>query len=145
MSGPPNLLRRLVAETIGTFCLVFAGTGAVVIDQVTGGVIGHGGVAAAFGLVVAIMIFAVGHLSGAHLNPAVTAGFAGGRHFPMREVGPYWAAQIAGALVASLSLRALFGTGPSWVGWRLFYLVSMCGSRPASAHWEAGWSASTGA
>jgi MIP family channel proteins len=113
----------LVAEAIGTFCLVFAGTGAVVIDQLTGGVIGHGGVAAAFGLVVAIMIFAVGHLSGAHLNPAVTAGFAGGRHFPMREVGPYWAAQIAGALVASLSLRALFGTAhglgathPSHVG-----------------------------
>lgn len=119
----PSLPRRLLAEAIGTFCLVFAGTGAIVIDQVAGGVIGHGGVAAAFGLVVAIMIFAVGHLSGAHLNPAVTAGFASGRHFPMREVGLYWAAQIAGALLASLSLRALFGTAgglgathPSHVG-----------------------------
>jgi MIP family channel proteins len=103
--------------------LVFAGTGAIVIDGVAGGVIGHGGVAAAFGLVVAIMIFAVGHLSGAHLNPAVTAGFATGRHFPLREVTPYWAAQVAGALLASLSLRGLFGTGqglgathPSHVG-----------------------------
>jgi len=110
-SGRPDLARRLAAETLGTFCLVFAGTGAVVVDGVTGGVIGHGGVAAAFGLVVAIMIFAVGHLSGAHLNPAVTAGFAAGRHFPLREMGPYWAAQAAGALLASLGLRALFGAG----------------------------------
>jgi MIP family channel proteins len=107
----PDLPRRLAAEVIGTFCLVFAGTGAIVINKVSGGVIGHGGVAAAFGLVVAIMIFAVGHLSGAHLNPAVTAGFAVGRHFPAREVVPYWVAQIAGALLASLSLRGLFGTG----------------------------------
>ena len=106
----PDLARRLLAETLGTFCLVFAGTGAIVIDAVAGGVIGHGGVAAAFGLVVAAMIFAVGHLSGAHLNPAVTAGFAAGRHFPRREVAPYWAAQILGALLASLALRALFGT-----------------------------------
>jgi aquaporin NIP len=108
--GRPDLGRRLAAEALGTYCLVFAGTGAIVIDGVAGGVIGHGGVAAAFGLVVAIMIFAVGHLSGAHLNPAITAGFAVGRHFPLRDVAPYWAAQIAGALLASLSLRALFGT-----------------------------------
>ena len=110
MSGRPDLLRRLLAEGLGTFCLVFAGTGAIVIDAVAGGPIGHVGVAAAFGLVVAIMIFAVGHLSGAHLNPAVTAGFAAGRHFPLREVGPYWIAQAAGALVASACLRGLFGT-----------------------------------
>ena len=106
----PDLARRLAAEALGTFCLVFAGTGAIVINAVAGGPIGHGGVAAAFGLVVAAMIFAVGHLSGAHLNPAVTAGFATGRHFPVREVGPYWAAQVGGALLASLGLRALFGT-----------------------------------
>ncbi len=110
MAVRPDLPRRLAAEVLGTFCLVFAGTGAIVINGVSGGAIGHGGVAAAFGLVVAMMIFAVGHLSGAHLNPAVTAGFAAGRHFPTREVVPYWAAQIAGALLASLSLRALFGT-----------------------------------
>lgn len=123
MLGRPDLARRLAAEALGTYCLVFAGTGAIVIDGVAGGVIGHGGVAAAFGLVVAIMIFAVGHLSGAHLNPAVTAGFAVGRHFPLREVAPYWAAQVAGALLAALSLRGLFGTGhglgathPSHVG-----------------------------
>lgn len=95
---------------LGTFCLVFAGTGAIVINGVSGGQLGHGGIAAAFGLVVAAMIFAVGHISGAHMNPAVTAGFAVGRHFPATEVVPYWVAQIAGAILASLSLRALFGT-----------------------------------
>ncbi len=94
---------------LGTFCLVFAGTGAVVVDAVAGGPIGHGGVAAAFGLVVAIMIFAVGHLSGAHLNPAVTIAFAAARHFPAREVAPYALAQVAGAILASAALRGLFG------------------------------------
>jgi aquaporin NIP len=106
----PDLGRRAVAETVGTFCLVAAGTGAVTVDAATGGRIGHGGVAAAFGLVVAVMVLALGHLSGAHLNPAVTAAFALGRHFPVREVPVYVAAQIAGALLASLALRGLFGT-----------------------------------
>ena len=117
------LARRLTAEAVGTFSLVFAGTGAVVVDDVSGGAIGHGGVAAAFGLVVAIMIFAVGHISGAHLNPAVSVGFAAGRHFPVREVAPYWAAQLAGAILASFALRGLFGlagglgaTHPAHVG-----------------------------
>ncbi len=110
MTPDPDLARRLFAELLGTFCLVFAGTGAVVINGVTGGQLGHGAVAAAFGLVVAVMIFAVGHISGAHMNPAVTAGFAVGRHFPIVEVVPYWVAEIAGAILASASLRALFGT-----------------------------------
>jgi len=95
---------------LGTFCLVFAGTGAIVINGVSGGQLGHGGVAAAFGLVVAVMIFGIGHISGAHMNPAVTTGFAVGRHFPLAEVVPYWAAQCVGAILASYSLRALFGT-----------------------------------
>lgn len=123
MSTRPNLTRRLVAEGLGTYCLVFAGTGAVVVNAVAGDPLGHGGVAAAFGLVVAAMIFAVGHLSGAHLNPAVTLGFAVGRHFPRVEVGPYVLAQVAGAILASLTLRGLFGdagglgaTHPSHVG-----------------------------
>jgi MIP family channel proteins len=110
VAAPPDLPRRLLAEGIGTFCLVFAGTGAVAVDAVSGGTIGHGGVAAAFGLVVAVVIFATGHISGAHLNPAVTLGFAAGRHFPVREVGPYVAAQVIGALLASLALRSLFDT-----------------------------------
>ena len=123
MNGRPALPRRLLAEMLGTYCLVVAGTGAVVVGAVAPGSIGHGGVAAAFGLVVAVMIFAVGHLSGAHLNPAVTVGFAVGRHFPGREAGPYIAAQVAGAILASLTLRGLFGdagglgaTHPSHVG-----------------------------
>ncbi len=122
MSARPDLGRRTAAEALGTFCLVFAGTGAIVVNRVAGDPLGHGGVAAAFGLVVAAMIFAVGHLSGAHLNPAVTLGFAAGRHFPLREVGPYVAAQVAGAVAASLSLRGLFGaegglgvTSPAYV------------------------------
>lgn len=109
MTRTPDLLRRLVAEALGTFCLVFAGVGAIVINAVSGGQLGHGGVAAAFGMAVAVMIFAVGHISGAHMNPAITAGFAAGRHFPIAEVGPYWVAQIAGALAASAALRGMFG------------------------------------
>lgn len=109
MTDRPDLSRRIAAEAIGTFCLVFAGTGAVVVNAVAGDPLGHGGVAAAFGLVVAVMIFALGHLSGAHLNPAVSIAFAAGRHFPRREVAPYIAAQVAGAVAASLALRALFG------------------------------------
>ncbi len=122
-AAPPGLPRRLAAEALGTFCLVAAGTGAIVVDAVAGGPLGHGGVAAAFGLVVAAMIFAVGHLSGAHLNPAVTVAFLAARHFPAREAGPYVAAQVAGALLASVALRGLFGlagglgaTRPAHVG-----------------------------
>jgi MIP family channel proteins len=121
--SPVPISRRLGAEALGTFCLVFAGTGAVVVDRVAGGPIGHGGIAAAFGLVVAAMILALGHISGAHLNPAVTAAFAVGRHFPAREIAPYVAAQVAGAAGASLALRGLFGregglgvTHPAHVG-----------------------------
>jgi aquaporin NIP len=123
VSTRPDLPRRLVAEGLGAFCLVAAGTGAVLVDGLTGGALGLGGVAAAFGLVVAVMVMALGHLSGAHLNPAVTIAFAAARHFPPREVGPYVAAQAAGAIAASLSLRGLFGSGaqlgvtaPAFVG-----------------------------
>ncbi len=110
--GPPDLPRRVAAESIGTFSLVFAGTGAVVVGQEYPGSIGPGGVAAAFGLVVGAIIFAIGHLSGAHINPAVTVAFALGRHFPWREVPAYVAAQLAGALAASAALLGIFGDGP---------------------------------
>jgi MIP family channel proteins len=115
---------RYLAEFIGTFGLVFAGCGAIVIDQVSGGRITHVGVGLTFGLVVAAMIYATGHLSGAHLNPAVSLAFTLTRHFPMRDLFPYWGAQFAGATVASLALRLLFGQtanlgatiprGPAW-------------------------------
>ncbi|MDQ3693779.1 MAG: MIP family channel protein [Chloroflexota bacterium] len=100
---------KLLAEAVGTFALVFAGTGAVVINQVTGGGVSHVGIGLTFGLVIMVMIYATGHISGAHFNPAVTLAFAIGRHFPWPLVPQYWAAQLAGGLVASLILRALFG------------------------------------
>jgi aquaporin NIP len=102
------LARALVAEAIGAFALVFAGCGAVMVDAKTGQ-LGHVGVAIAFGLVIMAMIYALGHVSGAHLNPAVTFSFALARHFPRSRVPLYWAAQLAGALVAAAVLRGSLG------------------------------------
>src|SRR5262249_19831724 len=101
-------LRKLAAEAIGTFGLVFAGPGAIVIDAQTGA-LGHVGVAITFGLIIMAMIYATGHISGAHFNPAVTLAFAVTRHLPWRLAGKYWAAQLAGGIAASLFLRLLFG------------------------------------
>lgn len=106
--GSPQL-RTLSAEFTGTFALVFAGTGAIVINAEAGGVIGHVGIGLTFGLIIMVMIYAVGHISGAHFNPAVTLGFAMGRHFPWRDVPRYWTAQLLGAMTASVLLRAMFG------------------------------------
>jgi len=100
--------RPLVAEAIGTFALVFAGAGAVMVDAKTHA-LGHVGVAITFGLVIMVMIYAVGHVSGAHFNGAVTFAFALTRHFPWPRAVSYWAAQLAGALVAALLLRASLG------------------------------------
>jgi aquaporin NIP len=102
------LARSLVGEAIGTFALVFAGCGAIMVDASLGG-LGHVGVAISFGLVIMVMIYALGHISGAHFNPAVTFAFALGRHFPWPRVGAYWAAQLAGALAAALVLRGSLG------------------------------------
>ena len=102
------LTRILAAEAIGTFTLVFAGAGAVMVDAKTHA-LGQVGIAITFGLVIAAMIYAVGHISGAHLNPAVSFAFALTRHFPWTRVGAYWAAQLAGALAAAVLLRALLG------------------------------------
>ena len=102
-------MRKLVAEAVGTFAVVFAGTGAIVINEVAGGVITHAGVAVTFGLVVMAMIYAVGDVSGAHFNPAVTVGFFLAGRVPGRAVAPYVASQLAGAVLASLLLRFLFG------------------------------------
>lgn len=102
-------MHKLAAEYIGAFALVFAGTGAVVIDAETGGGVGHIGVGLTFGLVIMVMIYAVGHISGAHFNPAVTLGFAVGRHFSWTLVPRYWTAQVLGGVTASLLLRAMFG------------------------------------
>jgi MIP family channel proteins len=100
--------QRLVAEAVGTFALVFAGCGAIMVDAKTGQ-LGHVGVAISFGLVITVMISALGHISGAHFNPAVTFAFALGRHFPAALVLPYWAAQLVGAVAAALLLRGSLG------------------------------------
>jgi MIP family channel proteins len=104
----PELRRALAAELIGTFALVFAGAGAIMVDAKTG-VLGHVGVAITFGLVIMAMIYAVGHVSGAHFNPAVSFAFALSRHFPWPRAAAYWAAQIAGALIAAILLRSSLG------------------------------------
>jgi aquaporin NIP len=102
------LVRSLAAELIGTFALVFAGCGAIVVNAKTGQ-LGHLGIALSFGLVITVMIYALGHISGAHFNPAVTLAFALTRHFPWPRVALYWAAQLAGALIAALMLRGSLG------------------------------------
>ena len=100
---------RLAAEFVGTFGLVFAGTGAIIINSITDGGVSHVGIGLTFGLIIMVMIYAFGHISGAHFNPAVTLAFAAGRHFPWPMVPLYWAAQLAGGITASLVHRALFG------------------------------------
>jgi aquaporin NIP len=106
-------MKKLLSESIGTFALVFAGTGAMVINDVSNGGIGHAGIALTFGLVVLAMIYVVGGVSGAHLNPAVTSAFWLAGRFSGRQVMPYFLAQLAGAFVASGLLRLLFPTHPT--------------------------------
>jgi MIP family channel proteins len=101
-------MRAAVAEAIGTFALVFAGAGAIMVDAKTHA-LGHVGVAITFGLVIMAMIYAVGHVSGAHFNGAVTFAFALTRHFPWPRAFVYWGAQFVGALTAALLLRASLG------------------------------------
>src|SRR5437773_3590644 len=124
--------RRYAAEALGTFALVFAGTGAIIINEVSGGAITHVGIALTFGLVVLAMIYAVGDVSGAHLNPAVTIGFWLSRRLRGRDVGPYIAAQLFGAFVASAALLAMFGnraalgaTIPAGSPWQSFALEAV--------------------
>lgn len=101
-------MKKYLAEALGTYALVFAGTGAIIINQVSGGAITHLGVALTFGLIVLAMIYTLGDISGAHLNPAVTLGFWAARRMPGGPVPFYIASQLAGALLASATLRLLF-------------------------------------
>jgi aquaporin Z len=100
--------KRYIAEFAGTFCLVFCGTGAVIVNHQTQGLIGHAGVSAVFGLIVIAMIYSFGSESGAHINPAVTIGFTLAGLFPPKLVMPYILVQVAGAIVASGALKLLF-------------------------------------
>ena len=102
------MMKKFYAEILGTFGLVFAGTGAIVINEVSGGAITHAGIALTFGLIVLAMIYTFGDISGAHLNPAVTLGFWAARQLPGREVLPYVVSQCVGAILASGLLRFLF-------------------------------------
>jgi aquaporin Z len=101
-------MRKCIAELIGTFAMVFCGTGAVIIDQQTGGAVTHVGVALTWGLIVMSMIYAFGNASGAHLNPAVSIAFVIARRFKISLLPGYIASQLAGALLASLTLKLLF-------------------------------------
>jgi len=103
-----HLLRRTGAELVGTYALVTAGCGAIIVNTLTGQLT-HVGVALTFGLIILVMIAATGHISGAHFNPAVTLAFALTRHFPMREVPFYVGGQLVGAVLGALTLRLLFG------------------------------------
>jgi MIP family channel proteins len=116
MSDRPNLARRAAAECFAAFALVFAGCGAIVANAVYGGALGAVGVALAFGLVVMAMVYATGHLSGAHINPAVTIAFVLGRHFPPREAAVYVPSQALGAVAGALVLLAVWPDQPAQLG-----------------------------
>jgi aquaporin Z len=103
------MMKKYAAEFLGTFALVFAGTGAIVINSVTGGSVTHAGIAITFGLIVMAMIYSVGGVSGAHFNPAVTVGFLLAQRLKLACVFPYIASQLAGAFLASAIVRLLFG------------------------------------
>lgn len=122
-------MNKYLAELIGTFALVFCGTGAIVINQETAGVITHAGIAITFGLIVAAMIYTLGDISGAHLNPAVSIAFCIAKVFPVNELIPYMISQAIGAFIASFTLHYLFplnttlgGTLPSGTALQSFIL-----------------------
>ena len=111
-----HMQKKLWAEFIGTYCLLFAGTGAIIINDISGGAVTHVGIAMTFGLIVFVMIVALGDVSGAHMNPAVTFGlFLAGR-FPGHAVIPYVVSQLIGAVVSSATLKALFPQHPTLGG-----------------------------
>jgi aquaporin NIP len=101
-------MKKCAAEAIATFILIFCGTGAGIVNELEQGVISHAGVAIVWGLVVMVLIHAVGEISGSHMNPAVTIAFAVKGSFPKRQVLPYIISQVSGALVASFTLKFLF-------------------------------------
>ncbi len=122
-------MKKYCSEFLGTFALVFAGTGAIVIDQVSHGSVSHVGISLTFGLIILSMIYTFGDVSGAHFNPAVTIGFWVARRLEGRFVLPYIVSQCLGAITASIVLRLLFpknillgATMPAGTDWQSFVL-----------------------
>ena len=122
-------IKKYLSEFIGTFALIFCGTGAIIVNEETNGQIGHIGICITFGLIVTAMIYAFGNKSGAHLNPAVTIAFSVANLFNRKEIAPYILSQILGALLASGLLKLLFpnninlgGTSPSGTSLQSFVL-----------------------
>jgi aquaporin NIP len=112
----PSVARRCLAEAIATFALVFAGCGAIVANAERDGALGSNGIALTFGLVIMVMVYATGHLSGAHINPAVTAAFCASRHFPVLDAARYVPAQLVGATAGALLLRSVWDGTPADLG-----------------------------
>jgi MIP family channel proteins len=112
----PDLHRRAAAEALAAFALVFAGCGAVVANAQYGEALGAVGISLVFGLVIMVMVYATGHLSGAHINPAVTIAFTLSRHFPGRDAAAYVVAQLAGASAGALALLAVWPDRPGELG-----------------------------
>ncbi len=146
-------MRNYIAEAIGTFALVFCGTGAIIVNEVSAGAITHVGIAMTFGLIVLAMIYTFGEISGAHFNPAVTIAFWALRLFPAKEVAPFIGSQVAGAFLASLVLRLLFpasqnlgATLPAGDAWQSFtleiiltFLLMLVIIRVSQGAKETGW------
>jgi len=116
VSSRPDLLRRTTAEALAAFALVFAGCGAIVADAHYDGVLGAVGVSLVFGLIIMVMVYATGHLSGAHINPAVTIAFTLSRHFPPRDAAAYLAGQLVGATAGAVVLLAVWPDRPGDLG-----------------------------
>ena len=122
-------MNKYIAEVIGTFCLVFTGTAAIVANEISKGTITHLGIALTFGLIVMAVVYAIGDVSGAHINPAVTISFWAAGQFSGKLVVPYIAAQLIGAIAASLMVLCIFGnhatlgaTLPDGSWWQSFVL-----------------------
>jgi MIP family channel proteins len=114
--GAPTVGRRAAAEGFAAFALVFAGCGAIVADASYSGALGTVGIALVFGLIIMVMVYATGHLSGAHINPAVTVAFTLTRHFPPRDAIAYIAAQLLGAICGAFALLAVWTEKPAALG-----------------------------
>ncbi|CAO2205227.1 unnamed protein product [Urochloa humidicola] len=106
-----QFMQKIVAEVLGTYFMIFAGCGSVVVNQTTNGTVTFPGICAVWGLVVMVLVYSVGHISGAHFNPAVTVAFATCGRFPWKQVPSYAAAHVLGSTLASLTLRVVFGGG----------------------------------